>query len=73
MTKERFRMILTILGWGSSELARRLNVAPVTVGRWMNDRHVNQAPTVVTDWLELIVAAIEQTPVPLGWCTDIKE
>ena len=58
--------LLRRIGWHANELARRLNVRPQNVSRWLSDRH--PIPENVAAWLIVVAENADRAPaLPEGW------
>jgi transcriptional regulator with XRE-family HTH domain len=53
------------LGWDQRFLADRLGINPRTIERWYSG--AQPVPPNVGEWLEDLVRALEERPLPKGW------
>jgi transcriptional regulator with XRE-family HTH domain len=65
VTPERFRECMKALGWDQRFLADRLGINPRTIERWYSG--AQPVPPNVGEWLEDLVRALEERPLPKGW------
>ncbi|MBM4073377.1 MAG: helix-turn-helix domain-containing protein [Planctomycetes bacterium] len=59
--REYVRLVLQQTGWTATELARRIRVAPSTIGRFINDRRVKHVLSLRTI---AAIAATSGVPLP---------
>jgi hypothetical protein len=64
-TRERIVWLMDVMGWGASELARRLNCRKDTVEKWRSGKSI--MPDRCAIWLESLASIILALPQPYFW------
>jgi ribosome-binding protein aMBF1 (putative translation factor) len=62
MTAARLNAALEAIGWGQTELARRLGADTRLVRRWATGER--PVPPLVADWLDSMCKLVASNPVP---------
>jgi hypothetical protein len=55
-------LLLTAIGWGPTELSRRLGCSQAQVRRWIDGR--DETPRAILEWLQPIAEAVERQAAP---------
>jgi hypothetical protein len=66
---EHIEWCLEVLGWSHGELARRLDVNPNKVSKWIGGK--SHMPNRVAVWLEMLARVMHAMPVPPLWGDDV--
>jgi len=61
----RIGWLIFVIGWSSSELARRLDVSNESARSWISGKR--GVPETVVNWLEDLAKYHQQHKQPVGW------